>query len=183
MGERQRAVRSAASVFEWLTTKYAAARSAWFSTSNSAQAVSQPFASAEDKNQGDRFLKEGRLDEAFACYQRALATGVKSELLVNIGFIHLSRSELSAAEAVLQEALALGGTAADAHYLLGSVMGERQDHAAAAACFEQAIATRADFEAAHEGLSRSLLAAGHFRQAEATLQHATALFPESSTLR
>lgn len=143
-----------------------------------------PLPPAAEKARGDGLLKEGKLGDALACYQRArVAGGETVDLQVNIGYLHLCQGDLAEARTSLLRALALDGNNADALYLLGSIAVEAKEPVAAAGYFQQAIDARADFDAAHEGLWNSLIAAGDHPRAQAVLEHAVTLFPDAPAPR
>jgi predicted O-linked N-acetylglucosamine transferase (SPINDLY family) len=132
-----------------------------------------PLSPAQDAEaelqRGNRFLDEGRLEDAIGAYERsaALAPGVAS--MVNLGFALKEAGRLQDARARLSQAVALDATQFDAHYLLGAVALASGEAAAAVRHLKDALALQPDSDVAALDLCAALRLAG---QPEAALDAA-----------
>lgn len=81
------------------------------------------------------------------------------------------------AESVARDALAADPRNADAHFMLGSLLGERGMLVPAASCFQQAIDLVGPHPNLQLGLGRTLLRQGRFKEARPLLEAAAAADP------
>jgi predicted TPR repeat methyltransferase len=138
-------------------------------------------ASAACKKEGDEKLKAGRLDEAVACYRRAVEVAPGNvDALIGLGFALSEQSNCSEAAACLQRALAIDQRNADAHYILGSIAKERGDDDGAAGHFAAALDAKSDFEFAYRDLYAVLVRSGQVGRAKEIVSRALKQYPESA---
>ena len=140
-------------------------------------------------NRGAAYQEAGRLDEAVADFDRALKLNPALRAAwVKLGFAQLAQRKLEDAEASADKALSLAGgqdalqTAADAHYLKGSVRLERGDLVKADAAFDSALAARPDYGYAFAGKGKIALAKGDARLAAGYFAKAAAQYPLAADL-
>ena len=83
------------------------------------------------KQQGDAHLLKGNLEDAKACYRRAIALDPNyAKAHSNLGFVLREQSNYGDAEHCLKTALAIDPNIADAHYMLGTIFqiqGKQED--------------------------------------------------------
>src|SRR5512141_693772 len=74
------------------------------------------------KKQGDEHLQHDRLDDAAACYRRALSMDPDYvDAHVALGFVLSEQQQYREAEENLRQALSIDSGIADAHYILGTI--------------------------------------------------------------
>jgi tetratricopeptide (TPR) repeat protein len=111
--------------------------------------------------------RAGRIEQARACYQSALAAQADhADALHYLGVVALGRDELTEAAALIDRALAQ--VAGNAEYLgnRGVVAARQGDHVSAAACQRKALALAPDFANAHNNLGNALMEFGDLEGAE-----------------
>jgi tetratricopeptide (TPR) repeat protein len=124
-------------------------------------------------NLGNVLRLQGRLDEAMACYQRALDQDSRRVMAwVNMGRLLQERGQKEEAARCYCQAEALEPNTARFHANLGSLAAECQDHEAAAYHYRQALAADPGLAEAHHGLGLALLAVGLLDPAEVSLRAA-----------
>jgi tetratricopeptide (TPR) repeat protein len=127
---------------------------------------------------GTAFARQGRLAEAAAQYQRALALDPGlAEAHNNLGNVRRAQGDLAGAIACFRRALVLRPGFAMAHDNLGVALHDAGRLAEAAASHRRALALQPDRAAAHANLGRALLAQGEAAAAAASYRRALALQP------
>ena len=113
------------------------------------------------RDRGNAALAEGRLDEAEACYRKALELNPGyGEGYVNLGFVLSQQDRTVDAEQALRHALSVNPNLEDAHFLLGCLESARGKMERAVGHFEAAVAIRADFRESLEKLAEHYSARG-----------------------
>ena len=139
--------------------------------------------STAQRQQGNRFLDQGNLLAAEACYRQAVALDPGSaDAHTSLGFALQQRGQLAAAQAALAQALALHPGSFDAAYLLGQVHASLQQPAQAVAYFGQALALQPAFEPLYGELCQALFQAGAMERAHTLLAEGIQRFPHNATL-
>ena len=125
-------------------------------------------------------LKElGRLDEALASYNQAIALKPDyAEAHSNLGNTLKELGRLDEAEASYTQAIALKPDFAEAHSNLGNTLKELGRLDEAEASYKQAIALKPDFAEAHSNLGNTLKELGRLDEAVASYTQAIALKPD-----
>jgi tetratricopeptide (TPR) repeat protein len=99
--------------------------------------------------------ENGRTDEAFAAYRRALLLNPAwPDTHMNLGALHLQRRELREALARFQDYARLKPQSAKAHYSLGVARLMLGDFASASRDFEDALGLQPAYAEAHHNLAR-----------------------------
>src|SRR5208282_3752304 len=142
-------------------------------------------------NLGTVLQAQGNLDEAAACYERALTLEPESaEVHLNLGNIFQAQDKLDEAVACYERALALRPELAEAHHSMGNVLQAMNLQAIdlqtidlqtqnedkldeAVACYERALALKPGYAQAHYNLGCALRSLG--KVDEALVQFRTAL--------
>ena len=130
------------------------------------------------KEQGNRFLSEGRLREAEGCYRRAIEANPGYAIAyLNLGFVLKEQERHDEAEVALSHAVALDSQQWDAWYLLGkiAVMQGRID--AGIERLSQAVEIRPTFQEARRDLVRALFATERYDRAREMAVSGLALDP------
>lgn len=125
-------------------------------------------------NLGTVLQAQGKLDEATACYERALALqpGL-AEVHFNLGNILQAQDRLDGAVACYKRALALKPELAEAHHSMGNVLQLQDKLNEAVACYERALVHMPSHAKAHYNLGCALRALG--KVDEALVQYGMAL--------
>ncbi|HEY7987556.1 MAG TPA: tetratricopeptide repeat protein, partial [Methylophilaceae bacterium] len=128
---------------------------------------------------GRTYKSQGKLDEAIACYQQALA--LKSD----DGFIHnslgnalLDQGRIADAIASYQKALSFQPNLADAHSNLGNALQIQGKLDEAITYYHQALTLRPDSGVTHFNLGTALMEQGKLDEAIACYRSATAYRPD-----
>jgi tetratricopeptide (TPR) repeat protein len=125
-------------------------------------------------NLGTVLQAQGKLDEAAACYEKALAQQPElAEVHFNLGNILQTQDRLDAAVACYERALALKPEFAEAHHSMGNVLQLQEKLDEAVACYERALALMPGHAKAHYNLGCGLRALG--KVDEALVQYGMAL--------
>jgi tetratricopeptide (TPR) repeat protein/SAM-dependent methyltransferase len=111
-------------------------------------------------NLGNVRREQGRLADAAACYQRALAVSPNSAAHFNLANVLSELGRFDAAADSYRHALALDPNHAEAHQRLGAALMAQGNGGEAIAHFEAAIALRPDLAGGYEGLSAACLSVG-----------------------
>ena len=136
------------------------------------------------KKQGDEHLKLDRLDDAAACYRRAISMNPDYvDACVGLGFALSEQKQYGEAEHYLRHALSIDPGIADAHYVLGTISKNQNDHVGSIDHFERALDVKADFEFAYRDLFAALLQSGQSQKAKDLLDRAISAYPESAEFR
>ena len=137
-----------------------------------------PSVAAFHSNLGTVFQAQGNLNEAAACFERALALRPDwAEVHSNLGNILQSQGKLEAAAASQERALDLKPNFAEACSNLGNVRHAQGRLADAVACYERALAIKPDYVDAHNNLGTALLDQSRIDEAVAHYERALALNP------
>ena len=124
---------------------------------------------------GQRFKDQGKLDEAVACYHRALQLKPDyAEAHSNLGNALKDQGKLDEAIACYRRALQLKPDFASAYNNLGVVFLEQGKLDDAAACFAQALRFKPDLADGHVGVAMLELLRGDFATRLAGLRMAVA---------
>ncbi len=147
--------------------------------SPSPAAASSSAASAETLNdQGVAWMRQGRLDEAVACWQRSLRIKELSEVHTNLGWLSLAQGDMEPAAVSFRRALELKPENTDALRNLGILYARQNRLAEAVRCFQEAVVLRPDSAEVHAQLGNGLLAAGKPMEARDSLREALRLRPD-----
>ena len=145
---------------------------------NNASSVDEYIAS---KKQGDVHLKQGRMDDALACYRHSLSLNPHYvDALIGLGYILSEREQYLPAKENLLLALSVDSKAHDAHYILGTIAAKRHDLPGAIEHFAHAIDAKPDFEFAYRDLHGALLQSGDVLQLKKVIETAISVFPNSA---
>ena len=134
---------------------------------------------------GNALWDQGKLDEAVACYRRALELNPGyAEAHSNLGNALKDQGKLDEAIACWQRALELKPDYAEAHYNLGIALKDQGKPDEAVACYRRALELKPDYAVAHDnllctlhycaGITPAALAEAH---AEFDRRHAAPLRP------
>ncbi len=130
-------------------------------------------------NLGNVLKDQGKLDQAVARYQQAIALKPDYvEALNNLGNALNLQGKFEQAVARFEQALTLRPNYAEAHNNLGNVLLSQGKLDEAAAHYEQAIVLRPNLAEAHYNLGNTLKQQGNLHQAAARYEHALALRPD-----
>lgn len=133
--------------------------------------------------EGNAYLSTGKLDDALRAYRMAAIANPKDALAyLNQGYILCEQGQLSEAQTVLQQSLALDSGLADAHYLLGVVAQRHQCHAQAREQFSAALALNPALEMGYVNLGRTCVILGDFETAEHVMCQGIERYPTSASL-
>jgi protein O-mannosyl-transferase len=127
-------------------------------------------------NLGNVYLQTGRLDEAMACFQKAIPFQPHNAMTYSdIGNLYLKKGQLDTAIAYFQKALKIESVIPIAWYNLGNAYVQKGQLDLAIQSWQKAVAIQADFAPAHNNLANALLLKGqiagaieHWRIAVAT---------------
>ena len=127
-------------------------------------------------NLGSALNKLGRLDDAEAALERAIAQAPNfAQAQGNLAGIRLKRGKPEAAAASYRKGLAAAPNEPLLHLGLGNALYRAKDFAAAAEAFGQALALRGELADAHAGLVNALAKAGRRGEALAAAERAAKL--------
>lgn len=104
--------------------------------------------------------ESGRIDEAAACYLKAIEIGPDGDAHNNLGGILADRGEIDAAVAHFQKALKINPDSASAHNNLGGILADRGRTDEAIAHFRKALETEPNSADTHSSLGKALLRQG-----------------------
>ena len=127
---------------------------------------------------GEAYRGLNMLDEALACYQKALS--LKSNLPEthnSMGCVYRRQGRLDKAIASCQRAVSLTPGFAEGHNSLGNAYLDQRRYEDALACYRKAVALKPDFAEAHNNLGAALGKLGKSDEAIAAYQQALALNP------
>jgi tetratricopeptide (TPR) repeat protein len=116
---------------------------------------------AELMNDGTALLSSGRVREAVACYQRAVALKPDDEEAhYNLGLAYAKAGQPAVAERHYREALRIFPEYAEAHNNLGNVLTRQKRYAEAVEAFKAALKLQPEYALAHNNLGRALAEQG-----------------------
>ena len=129
-------------------------------------------------NLGGALRAQGKLDEAIASYQRALALKPDhADAHYKLGNALRDRNKLEAAVAAYRRALALKPGFAEAHGNLGNALKSQGKLDEAVASYRRVLALKPDFAEMHGNLGNALQDQGKLDEAVASFRQALALKP------
>jgi Flp pilus assembly protein TadD len=141
--------------------------------------VPEPSSAAAVLELGNSLLQAGRLAEAAATYERALALEPdNARIHNNLAVAWAEQRSFERAVAGYRRALQLDAGYAEAHYNLGNALRELARPEDALVSYDRACALRPDWPAAHCNRGLALAARGHEALAEAAYRRALALRPD-----
>jgi tetratricopeptide (TPR) repeat protein len=130
-------------------------------------------------NYGNILQAQGKLDEAAACQERALALKPEfAEGCSNLGNVRYAQGRLTEAVACYERALALQPDYADAHNNLGTAFLAQDRIDQAVAHYERALALKTGYASAHNNLGNALMRQGKIDEARAHYERALVLKPD-----
>jgi len=130
-------------------------------------------------NLGSAFRQQGRLNEALAQFQKALAIDPNDEdVYNNLGNVFFQQKRTDEAISCYQKALALDPNFAEAHNNLGDVFLQQGRMNDAITQFQAALKIKPDYAEAHYNLGNALRRQGKVNEAIAQFQKALALKPQ-----
>ena len=137
-----------------------------------------PAASLAHNNLGKLLFERGRVDEAVAHFQQALALRPNAaDVHANLASALLEQGQVEEAIAHCQQALKTQPDSAPAHNNLGNALFRKGRVNEAIAQFQRAAELQPDLASAHHNLGGALLQAGRVDEAIAQLQRALELQP------
>ncbi len=118
---------------------------------------------------GKALEQRGKIEEAIACYERAIeGEGKLSIAFYDLGELYQRQRKLDRAQAVYQQILEIEPTEARARYKLGTIYLLRHSFEPAIACFRQTIKDAPDFPWAYRDLVKTFLILGKWDEAIST---------------
>jgi protein O-GlcNAc transferase len=130
-------------------------------------------------NQGDAYLKNGKLQEAAECYQKALAINPQlAHAHANLGYIFSTQGKISETIACYQKALAANPDFAIVYVNLGSILSNVGKLDEAIVCLQRALAINPDLVEAHYNLGLAFQGQGRFSEAVDSYRNAIQLRPD-----
>ena len=130
-------------------------------------------------NLGNALKDQGKLDEAVACYRRALELKPDyAEAHNNLGVAFKDQGKLDEAVACYRRALELKPDYAEAHNNLGNALKDQGKLDEAVACYRRALELKPDFAEAHNNLGNALKDQGKLDEAVACYRRALELKPD-----
>ncbi len=132
---------------------------------------------------GNRCVAEGRLQEAVACYEQALALDPRHVIACsNLGFALQQLGRLDEAVSRLDQALALDPEREEPYLFLGQIAEARGDTATAMLRLREALRRKPDFAFAWQELCRLQFQTGDPRQALQSARNGLRAAPDSAML-
>ena len=126
-----------------------------------------------------RLKDQGKLDEAVACYRRALELKPDfAEAHNNLGVALKDQGKLDEAVACYRRALELKPDFAEAHNNLGNALKDQGKLDEAVACYRRALELKPDYAEAHNNLGMALKDQGKLDEAIACYRRALELKPD-----
>jgi tetratricopeptide (TPR) repeat protein len=148
-----------------------------------AAAAPAPREAAEANDAGVDCLHQGKLDEAAACFRRALRLRAGfSEAYNNLGYTLAGQGQLAEAIACYQQALRLQPDLADAYSNLADAWHQQGNSAEAEVSYRAALRLRPELAELHHNLALTLLDQKRPVEAEASLRQAVERKPELARL-
>ena len=130
-------------------------------------------------NLGNALKALGRLDQATACYRRAIVLRPRyPEAYNNLGATLHAQKQTDEAAVWLRKAIALKPDFPEAHNNLGNLLFDLGRRDEAVACFRRAIALRPDYAEAHNNLGAALKEFGEWDEAVLCYRKALSLQPD-----
>ena len=132
-------------------------------------------------NLGKIHFEMGRMDEASACYKKALALKPDyAEAHNNEGIVYEAIGKPNEAIASYRRALSSNPTLANPHYNLGRMLAAQGDSADALACFYTAIALDSEFTEAHIAEGEIHIEKHQWNDAAVAFQKALSMEPDNA---
>ncbi|SDO95240.1 Predicted O-linked N-acetylglucosamine transferase, SPINDLY family [Rhodoferax sp. OV413] len=165
----------------WLKKLFSAGSSPVPAAPLPAPAVAPPETSADQRRRGNRFLDQGNLAAALACYRQAAALDPHSaDAHTSLGYALQQSGDLVAAQASLAQALQLQPENFDAAYLSGQVCASLEQPEQAIRHWEAALALQPTFEPLYAELCQALSKTGAWDKAVSTLAGGMQRFPNNA---
>jgi tetratricopeptide (TPR) repeat protein len=134
-------------------------------------------------NLGNILLKQGKVDQAVAQFERALVINPEDHNAHNnLGTVLLHAGQMEQAVIHFQNALRISPGNAEAHNNLGLALLQKRQPNQAVAEFQQALALKEPYAAAQFNLGNAWLQAGQAGRAQAHFQRAVALEPANAEM-
>ncbi|HEY1108377.1 MAG TPA: tetratricopeptide repeat protein [Opitutaceae bacterium] len=144
-------------------------------------AAKHPSSARAHNNYGQALFRAGRLDEAVASYERALAIQPKyPETHYNLGVARMRQGDAARAIAHYDTALRHEPDYPEALNNLGNALAQLGRHEEALARYAEAVKRRPSFAEAHNNLGNALLQAGRGEEAQAAFRTAGRLRPDNA---
>ncbi|CAN5525121.1 tetratricopeptide repeat protein [soil metagenome] len=138
-------------------------------------------AAAVEQQRGNALLDEGRLEEALACYRKAVLLDPSSaSSWVNLGFVFKELGRNPEAQEALNRAVALDATQFDAHYMLGLLSREQHDLPAAVTHLTRALGLQPASSMVRTELCMTAFQDGQLDLASHTVNEGIRLAPTSA---
>lgn len=132
-------------------------------------------------NLGKIHFEMGRMNEASACYKKALALKPDyAEAHNNQGIVYQAIGQPDEAIASYRRALSKNPTLANPHYNLGRLLGAQGDSAGALACYYTALALNSEFTEAHIAEGEIHIEEHRWSDAAEALRKALAMDPDNA---
>lgn len=133
---------------------------------------------------GNRLQAEGRLDEAAACFRRALALKGDFHLAhVNLGVVLVDQGRLTEALQCFREAARLRPGEPEPVQNIGGVLMLLHDYDGAVAAFRDCVRIKPDYANAHDSLGMALANLGHYEEARDAFEAALRADPDHAAAR
>jgi predicted O-linked N-acetylglucosamine transferase (SPINDLY family) len=129
-------------------------------------------------NLGSVLKEQSKLEEAAACYRKALALSPSAELHYNLAHTLGMLGEMDAAIESYHQALLLKSDLVDAHYNLGNTFQAQGKPDAAVESYGMAISSKPDFVDAHYNLGNTLKSLGKLDAAIESYRKVLAIEPD-----
>ncbi|WP_158289994.1 tetratricopeptide repeat protein [Ramlibacter sp. WS9] len=137
--------------------------------------------SAEWRQRGNTYLKEGNLQQAANCYRRGLESDPKDATCYsNLGYVQSELGHAIVAQEMLSQAVKLNPVDYDAHYMLGNLARTRGEWLQATACYREALRINPGFDTCRRDLCISLAQMGRIQEATAVLEQGPAFAPDTA---
>ncbi|HVF57917.1 MAG TPA: tetratricopeptide repeat protein [Pyrinomonadaceae bacterium] len=131
---------------------------------------------------GARFALEGRLEEAIAAFEHAIALDPKNgNIYYSLGNVYSELGRWEDAVAAYRKSISLNKNDVEAHNGLGIALARRGLNAQAAAAFERAISIYPKWAEPHFRLSQVYKSAGQEAESQAAYNRAIRLRPDYAT--
>jgi tetratricopeptide (TPR) repeat protein/GT2 family glycosyltransferase len=139
------------------------------------------FAAQKHTQLGNLLAKQGKLDNAIACYRRALKLKpTLTEAYLRLGEILNHQGQKQEAISCYQQGIKHNPQNAEAHYLLGQAWMSLQEWKGAIASFQQAIKLQQNYWEAYHNLGDALVKQEKWQEAIAAYRQAIKINPQFS---
>lgn len=150
-----------------------------FSPTHARDSSPRESAAVTFKEQGNEHLAKGELDDALACYRKAVAIAPDyAEAFNNLGFVCIRQGRDEEAEQYLDRAVALNPELANAHYNRATLLRNRCSTYAAVESYRRALSIADANPGIHRELGSLLAELDRNEEALASLRRAVDLDPD-----